>query len=227
MYGYDFVNNDGNPMDDNGHGTHVAGTIGGVGNNGIGVTGVAWTTQIMALKFLGANGSGSTSGAVSSIYYAVNNGAKILNNSWGGGGYNQSLFDAIAFANTRGVIFAAAAGNSASNNDVTTNYPSNYAVGNVVAVASTTSTDGLSSFSSYGATTVDVGAPGSGIYRTYLNGGYATLSGTSMATPHVAGALAVYWDANPGKTAAEVIQRLKDTVDPLTSLAGKTVSGGG
>jgi len=226
VYGYDFVNNDGNPMDDNGHGTHVAGTIGAVGNNGLGVTGVAWTTRIMALKFLAANGSGSTSGAVSAIYYAVNNGAQILNNSWGGGGYSQSLFDAIAYANANGVIFVAAAGNSASNNDVTANYPSNYAVGNVVAVASTTSTDGLSSFSSYGATTVDVGAPGSGIYSTYLNGGYATMSGTSMATPHVAGALAVYWDANPGKTAAEVIQRLKDTVDPLTSLAGKTVTGG-
>jgi subtilisin family serine protease len=226
VYGYDFANNDGNPMDDNGHGTHVAGTIGAVGNNGVGVTGVAWTTRIMALKFLGANGSGSTSGAVGAIYYAVDNGATVLNNSWGGGGYSQSLFNAISYANARGVIFVAAAGNNGRNNDTTANYPSNYALPNVVSVASTTSTNGLSSFSNFGANTVTLGAPGSSIYSTYLNGGYATLSGTSMATPHVAGALAVYWDANPNATAAAVIQKLKSSVDPLTSLAGKTVTGG-
>ena len=180
----------------------MAGTIGAVGNNGIGTSGVAWTTKIMALKFLGASGSGSTSGAVSAIYYAVDNGATILNNSWGGGGYSQTLYNAIAYAQANGVIFVAAAGNAASNNDTVDNYPSNYAVANVVAVASTTATDGLSSFSNYGANTVALGAPGSSIYSTYLNNGYATLSGTSMATPHVAGALAVYWDANPNATAA-------------------------
>ena len=226
LHGYDFVNNDGNPTDDNGHGTHVAGTIGAVGNNGIGTSGVAWTTKIMALKFLGANGSGSTSGAVSAIYYAVDNGATILNNSWGGGGYSQTLYDAIAYAQASGVIFVAAAGNAASDNDTVANYPSNYAVANVVAVASTTATDGLSSFSNYGANTVALGAPGSSIYSTYLNNGYATLSGTSMATPHVAGALAVYWDANPNATAAQVIQRLKDTVDPIAALTGRTSTGG-
>ncbi len=226
LHGYDFANNDGDPTDDNGHGTHVAGTIGAVGNNGIGVAGVAWTTKIMALKFLGAGGSGSTSGAVSAIYYAVDNGATILNNSWGGGGYSQTLYDAIAYAQTRGVIFVAAAGNAASNNDAVANYPSNYAVANVVAVASTTATDGLSSFSNYGANTVALGAPGSSIYSTYLNNGYATLSGTSMATPHVVGALAVYWDANPNATAAQVIQRLKDTVDPIAALTGRTSTGG-
>ena len=226
LHGYDFVNNDGNPTDDNGHGTHVAGTIGAVGNNGIGTSGVAWTTKIMALKFLGASGSGSTSGAVSAIYYAVDNGATILNNSWGGGGYSQTLYDAIAYAQASGVIFVAAAGNAASDNDTVANYPSNYAVANVVAVASTTATDGLSSFSNYGANTVALGAPGSSIYSTYLNNGYATLSGTSMATPHVAGALAVYWDANPNATAAQVIQRLKDTVDPIAALTGRTSTGG-
>ncbi len=226
VHGYDFANNDGDPVDDNGHGTHVAGTIGAVGNNGIGVAGVAWTTKIMALKFLGASGSGSTSGAVGAIYYAVDNGATILNNSWGGGGYSQTLYDAIAYAQAHGVIFVAAAGNATSNNDTVANYPSNYAVANVVAVASTTATDGLSSFSNYGANTVALGAPGSSIYSTYLNNGYATLSGTSMATPHVAGALAVYWDANPNATAAQVIQRLKDTVDPIAALTGRTSTGG-
>ena len=226
IHGYDFANNDSNPIDDNGHGTHVAGTIGAVGDNALGVSGVAWTTRIMALKFLASDGSGSTSGAVAAINYAVANGAKILNNSWGGGGYSQSLYDAIANARNHGVVFVAAAGNNSSNNDTTANYPSNYAVDNVVAVAATTRTDGLASYSNYGRTTVTLGAPGSEIYSTYLNNGYATLSGTSMATPHVTGALAVYWDANPSATYSQVIQHLKDTVDPIAALATTTSTGG-
>jgi serine protease len=226
IYGADFVNNDGNPMDDNNHGTHCAGTIGGVGNNTVGVTGVAWTTRIMALKFLGASGSGSTSNAVRAIDYAIAKGAKILNNSWGGGGYSLALEQAITRAQTAGVIFVAAAGNAAANNDTTANYPSNYPVNNVVAVASTTRTDAMSSFSSYGATTVDLGAPGSNILSTTPNNSYSIFSGTSMATPHVAGALAVFWDANPSLSYSEVIQKLLQSVDPLASLAGRTVSGG-
>jgi serine protease len=226
VFGADFANNDGNPMDDNNHGTHVAGTIGAVGNNGLAVTGVAWTTRIIALKFLSASGGGSTSNAIRAIDYAINNGAKILNNSWGGGGYSLSLDQAIQRARNAGVIFVAAAGNSSSNNDATANYPSNYAVNNVVAVASTTRTDGLSSFSSYGATTVDLGAPGSNILSTTPNNTYSTFSGTSMATPHVAGALAVFWDANPSLTYDQVIQKLFQSVDPIASLAGKTVTGG-
>jgi subtilisin family serine protease/subtilisin-like proprotein convertase family protein len=226
VFGADFANNDGNPMDDNNHGTHVAGTIGAVGNNGIGVTGVAWTTKIMALKFLSASGSGSTSNAVRAIDYAIAKGAKILNNSWGGGGYSLSLDQAITRAQNAGVIFVAAAGNSATNNDTTPNYPSNYPQNNVVAVASTTRTDTMSSFSSYGATTVDLGAPGSSILSTTPNNTYSTFSGTSMATPHVAGALAVYWDANPTLTYSQVIQKLLQSVDPIAALAGRTVTGG-
>ncbi len=227
-HGYDFRNNDGNPMDDNNHGTHVAGTIGAVGNNGIGVAGVAWTTRIMALKFLNASGSGSTSHAIQAINYAVANGAKILNNSWGGGGASNSLANAINGARNAGVIFVAAAGNNGTNNNTTPNWPSNYATtyDNVVAVASTTSSDTLSSFSNYGSTTVTLGAPGSNIYSTLRNGGYGTYSGTSMATPHVSGALAVLWDQNPSWTYQQVLNNLRTNVTPLPALASTTTTGG-
>ncbi|MBN9523867.1 S8 family serine peptidase [bacterium] len=225
VFGADFANNDGNPMDDNNHGTHVAGTIGAVGNNGIGVAGVAWTTRIMAVKFLGADGSGATSNAVRAINYAVANGADILNNSWGGGGFSSTLQTAIRSASNAGVIFVAAAGNNATNTDTSPNYPSGYDVPNVVSVAATDRNDNLASYSNFGAATVDLGAPGSSILST-VPGGYAMFSGTSMATPHVSGALAVLWDANPTLTAQQVIAKLYSSLDPLPSLAGKTVTGG-
>src|SRR5262249_25048039 len=171
VHGWNFVSNNNNPNDDNGHGSHVAGIIGAEGNNGIGVTGVNWHVKIMPVKFLDANGSGSLSNAVLALNYAVNNGAKISNNRWGGGGYSQPMFDPTNTPRAPGHIFVAAAGNASSNNDTTANYPSNYNLDNVVAVASTTSTDGLSSFSNYGANTVELGAPGSSIYSTYKNGG--------------------------------------------------------
>ncbi|MFZ9861961.1 MAG: S8 family peptidase, partial [Gemmataceae bacterium] len=226
MYGYDFANNDSNPMDDNGHGTHVAGTIGAVGNNGIGVAGVSWNTRIMALKFLSANGSGSTASAISALNYAVQMGAKVSNNSWGGGGFSSLLSTAISNARNAGHIFVAAAGNSATNNDVTANYPSNYTQDNVVAVAATDSRDALASFSSYGATTVDIAAPGVGILSTLPGNRYGTYSGTSMATPHVAGAISVIWDQNPSLTYQQVIQKLYASVDKISVLTGKVVTGG-
>lgn len=226
VFGADFANNDGNPMDDNNHGTHCAGTIGGVGNNGVGVTGVAWTTRIMALKFLGANGSGSTSNAIKCIDYAISKGASILSNSWGGGGYSSALEQAIIRARNAGAIFVAAAGNNGANTDVSANYPSNYAVDNVLSVAAIDRNNNLASFSNYGATTVDLGAPGVSILSTVRNGGYSSFSGTSMATPHVAGAIAVFWDRNPTLTYTQVIQRLLGSVDQITSLSGRTVTGG-
>ena len=226
MYGYDFANNDADPMDDNGHGTHVSGTIGAVGNNGIGVAGVNWNTRIMALKFLGADGSGSTAGAISALNYAVQMGAKVSNNSWGGGGFSSLLSTAISNARNAGHIFVAAAGNSASNNDVTANYPSNYTQDNVVAVAATDSRDALASFSSYGATTVDIAAPGVGILSTLPGNRYGTYSGTSMATPHVAGAISVIWDQNPTLTYQQVIQKLYASVDKISALTGKVATGG-
>ena len=184
LIGWDFVNNDNDPYDDNGHGTHVGGTIGGIGGNGIGVAGVNWAVQMVALKFLSASGSGSSSGAISAVNYFTDASIRATatenfvatNNSWGGGGYSQALNDAIARGAQRDILFVAAAGNSTSNNDVTANYPSNYnttaAAGYdaVVAVASITSAGALSSFSSYGATTVDIAAPGSSIYSTLPGG---------------------------------------------------------
>jgi subtilisin family serine protease/subtilisin-like proprotein convertase family protein len=226
FYGANFIGtNTGNPFDDNGHGTHVAGTIGAVGNNGVGVAGVNWGVKIMALKFLSASGSGSTSDAVEALNYAVANGAKVSNNSWGGGGYSSTLFNAIQAAQAKGHIFVAAAGNSNVNIDTSPSYPASYNLANVVAVASTTSTDARSSFSNYGVTTVDIAAPGSGIVSTTPNNTYSNFSGTSMASPHVAGAIALYWDANPTATATEVIDRLKATADTVSGLTS-VVQGG-
>lgn len=235
VYGYDFSNNDSNPYDDHGHGTHVSGTIAAVGNNALGVTGVTWRARIMGVKFLDASGSGSLEGAISAILYAASNGAKVMNNSWGGGGFSQALMDAIQAADQAGALFIAAAGNSGSNNDLTPNYPSNYEVQNVVAVAATDHGDLKASFSNYGATTVDLGAPGVSIYSTVPtvgNGccsnatGYQLLSGTSMATPHVAGAAALLMARFPGSTHLAIRDRLLSTVDQVPSMSGVTVSGG-
>ena len=226
IYGYDFANNDADPMDDNGHGTHVSGTIGAVGNNGIGTTGVNWNTRIMALKFLDASGSGSTSSAISALNYAVRMGANISNNSWGGGGSSSLLSQAISNARNAGHIFVAAAGNSGLNNDATPNYPSNYDFDNVVAVAATDNKDVLASFSNYGATTVDIAAPGVGILSTLPGNTYGTLSGTSMATPHVSGALSLIWDQNPTFTYQQVIAKLYSSVDKIAGLNGKVATGG-
>nr|NCR73594.1 S8 family serine peptidase [Microcystis aeruginosa LG13-12] len=180
--GWDFAYNDNNPSDVYGHGTHVSGTIAGKGNNGVGVTGVAWNAKIMPLKFLDDTGSGSTSNAILAIDYATDKGVKLTNNSWGGGGYSQALYDAINAAGQAGALFIAAAGNDAKNTDTSPSYPASYNLANIISVASTTRTDSLSSFSNYGLTSVDLGAPGSEIYSTTPNNTYATYSGTSMAS---------------------------------------------
>ncbi|MEQ8443788.1 MAG: tandem-95 repeat protein [Alphaproteobacteria bacterium] len=229
-YGYDFVRNAGiGPGyaydDEHGHGTHVAGTIAAEGNNGIGVSGVAWEASLMALKFLGANGYGSTYNATRAVRYATDNGAHLTNNSWGGGGYSSSLYSAISAARSAGVLFVAAAGNDSYNNDSWAHYPASYSLNNVISVASLTSSDSRSWFSNYGATSVDIGAPGSSILSTYRGGGYATLSGTSMATPHVAGAIALMLSKNPNLTYSEVIDTLYATGDSVSSLSGITVTG--
>ncbi|WP_158442307.1 S8 family serine peptidase, partial [Planktothrix agardhii] len=224
--GWDFAYNDNNPMDVHGHGTHVSGTIAGKGNNGVGVTGVAWNAKIMPLKFLDDSGSGATSNAILAINYATAKGVKLTNNSWGGGGYSQALSDAINTAGQQGALFIASAGNSSLNTDTTPSYPASYNLSNIISVASTTRTDGLSSFSNYGATTVDLGAPGSDIYSTTPGANYATYSGTSMASPHVTGAAALLWSQNPTWTAQQVKDKLLQTTDPISALSGKSVSGG-
>ena len=223
--GWDFAYNDNNPSDVDGHGTHVSGTIAGKGNNGVGVTGVAWNAKIMPLKFLNDSGSGSTSNAILAINYATAKGVKLTNNSWGGGGYSQALYDAINAAGQQGALFIAAAGNDSNNTDITPAYPASYNLANIISVASTTNTDSLSYFSNYGLTSVDLGAPGSNIYSTLPNNSYGTYSGTSMASPHVAGAAALVWSQNPTWTAQQVKNTLMNTGDPIAALAGKTVSG--
>lgn len=224
--GWDFANNDNNPMDDNLHGTHCAGTIGAVGDNGLGVAGVCWQVSLVGLKFLSGSGGGTTSDAVEAIAYGTRIGVDVTSNSWGGGGYSALLKATIDAANTAGILFVAAAGNESTNSDIETNYPSGYDCPNIIAVAATTRNDALSYFSNYGATTVDLAAPGSEIYSTAPSGGYALLSGTSMATPHVAGACALLLAHNPTLPPTAIRSALLSSVDPVPALAGRCVSGG-
>jgi subtilisin family serine protease len=180
-HGFNAITRTCDPKDDNNHGSHVAGTIGGRGNNTLGITGINWDASIMAAKFLDASGSGSTSDAINAIEFAIqarnafaaSAGAnvKVLSNSWGGGGFSQGLLDEINKANANGMLFVAAAGNSASNNDVTPSYPASFNAPNVLAVAATNNADQLASFSNFG-TSVHLAAPGVDILSTTIGNGY-------------------------------------------------------
>ncbi|HXV13930.1 MAG TPA: S8 family peptidase, partial [Candidatus Krumholzibacteria bacterium] len=191
--GWDFVNEDNDPDDDNGHGTHVAGIVAAVGNNAIGVAGVSWSARILPLKFLSAVGSGTTSDAIRAVEYATAMGARLTNNSWGGIGFSLALRSAIDEAAEAGALFVAGAGNAGLNNDVTPFYPASFDLDNVISVASTDHDDERSFFSNYGLTSVDLGAPGSDVISTFPDDRYAIASGTSMAAPHVSGALCLLW----------------------------------
>jgi subtilisin family serine protease len=230
VYGFNSITNGGDPKDDHGHGSHCSGTIAGVGNNGTGVVGVSWNAKIMAVKFLASNGSGNLFDAIESIDYVTNmknRGVNVVlsNNSWGGGGFWTPLRDAIVRHSNAGLLFVAAAGNSSTNTDVSPSYPGGYDVGNVVSVAAIDQNGALAYFSNYGATTVDIAAPGVMIQSTAPNGGYQYMSGTSMAAPHISGALGLLIGRTPGLAMSQYINLLYQTGKPLASLNGKVATG--
>jgi len=227
VVGYDFASDDADPMDNNEHGTHVAGTIGAMGNNGVGVVGVCHTVRIMPLKFLDASGNGYTSDAIRAVDFAVANGADIINASWGGGGFSQGLLEAIQRAEDAGILFVAAAGNESNDNDESPSYPANYNrwSRSVLTVAATNSSDTVPDFSNYGATTVDLAAPGVDIRSTTPGNRYATFSGTSMATPHVAGAAALLLARYPSLTLAQLRARLLYNTDYPSAIEGMVIHG--
>jgi subtilisin family serine protease len=222
----------GNPLDDHGHGTHCAGIIGARGNNGQGTAGINWRVKIAAAKFLSSSGSGSTSNAIKAVRYATmlkNAGHKVVvtNNSWGGGGYSQALMDAIEAGGAAGIMFVAAAGNSAVDTDSTPFYPGALPSDAIVTVASTNQSGTLSSFSNYGLTSVDIAAPGSSILSTYIDNQYAYLSGTSMAAPQVSGiaALAQSVCSNGSLlTVSQLRNILLSTGTTYASLSGKVAT---
>jgi len=247
VHGWDFASGDRTVYDGgtrgstDDHGTHVAGTIGAVneaatdvpvsGGKQVGVVGVSQDVTLISGKFLGRNG-GSLAAAVKAVDYFTDlktrRGIDVVatNNSWGGGAFSQALFDAIARADEAEILFIAAAGNNGTDNDATASYPSSYALPNVIAVAAIDKTGGLASFSQYGATTVDLGAPGVGILSTTAYSGWSTYSGTSMATPHVTGAAALYAASNPSASASEIKAAILEAAVATPSLQGKTLTGG-
>jgi alpha-tubulin suppressor-like RCC1 family protein/subtilisin family serine protease len=224
--GWNFYGDNNNPMDDNEHGSHCSGTIGGVGNNATGVAGVNWRVSIVPIKFLSGSGSGSLSDGVDAIYYATKVGVHLTSNSWGGSGFMQSMKDAIEDANQKGILFVAAAGNSYANSDTSPLYPAAYNNGNIVSVAATDHKDQLAYFSNYGATSVDLGAPGVNVVSSTPNNTYQSFSGTSMACPHVAGVCALMKSASPGLSHQDLKTFLLSSVDPIPALTGKCVTGG-
>jgi subtilisin family serine protease len=243
LIGWDFVNNDNDPYDDNNHGSHVAGTIGALGGNSIGVVGVNWQIQMVALKFLSSAGSGYTTGAIGAVNYFTNAAISArtagsaenfvaTSNSWGGGPYSQGLLDAITAAAKQDILFVAAAGNNNSDNDTAPRYPTGYSTAPdtgheaVISVASITSSGSRSSFSNYGATSVDIAAPGSDVWSTISNGGYGSFNGTSMATPHVSGAVALYASLFPNATSAQIREVLLASVTYTSSVNDLVASDG-
>ena len=226
VHGYDFYNNDGDPFDDNGHGSHCAGTIAGVGNNNLGVTGVNWGAKVVAIKFLSGAGSGSTDGAIRGVQYAMAVGVRLTSNSWGGGGFSQALLDAINAAGAAGQLFVAAAGNDGVNTDTSPHYPSSYDTPYILAVGASDHNDAMAYFSNYGATTVDLFAPGVDILSCQPGGGYQLLSGTSMATPHASGVVGLAMGRFPAMTNLQIKQLVMNAADLKAAFTGKCLTGG-
>jgi subtilisin family serine protease len=229
--GFDANANMPDPMDDNGHGTHVAGIIGAEGDNGEGIAGINWTVQIMPLKFLGRGGFGSTKNAIEAINYAIDrkkNGVnlRVINASWGSTQNSRALEDAIRAAGDAGILFVAAAGNSSTDNDRRPHYPSNYDLPNMISVAALDRNDLLASFSNYGAKSVHVAAPGREILSTWLGDQYREASGTSMAAPQVAGIAALMVANEPKISMSKLRERILKSSDSIDTLFGKVLAGG-
>jgi subtilisin family serine protease len=231
LHGFNAADNRSDPMDDNGHGTHCAGIIGAEGDNSLGITGINWNVQIMPLKFLGRGGFGTTKDAIEAINYAIDRkragvNLKVINASWGSTQYSKALEDTIRAAGEEGILFVAAAGNDGSSNDKRPHYPSNYNLPNVISVAALDRNDNLASFSNFGVKTVHVAAPGREILSTWLNEDFREASGTSMATPYVAGVAALILATEPKLSVEKLRERVLKSVDKLDSLDGKVESGG-
>jgi len=231
LHGFDASENAGDPMDDNGHGTHCAGIIGAEGNNGVGIAGINWNVKIMPLKFLGRSGFGSTKNAIEAINYAIDrkkNGVnlRVINASWGSTSKSKALEDAIWAASDAGILFVAAAGNSSTDNDKRGHYPSNYNLPNIISVAALDRSDLLASFSNFGSKTVHIAAPGREIPSTWLNDEYREASGTSMAAPYVSGTAALILANEPNLSMTKLRERLLKSVDPIDTLLGKVAGGG-
>ena len=224
--GYDFVNRDADPDDNDAHGTHVAGSVAARGDDGYGVPGVAFEAKIMSLKFMDRGWGGTASAAAEAINYAVNNGAHIINASWGGPGSSYAIRNAIAYARSRGVLFVTAAGNEGLNNDSYASYPANYDLDNIVSVAASDRRDGLASFSNYGSSHVDLAAPGVDIVSTLPGDTWGYMDGTSMASPYVAGAAALLKSVAPSMSVQELRLTLLSSVDPLAAGASRVATGG-
>jgi len=231
VHGFNVVEDNGDPMDDNGHGTHCAGIIGAEGGNGIGIAGINWSVKIMPLKFMDAEGIGTTKDAIEAINYVIDRkragvNVRIISASWGSTARSRALEDVIRKAGEEGILFVAAAGNARSDNDQNPHYPSSYNLGNVISVAALNRNDALASFSNYGAKSVHIAAPGAEILSTYLKNGFEEKSGTSMATPVVAGVAALVIAKNPNISVADLRALLLKSVDSVPALKGKVSSGG-
>lgn len=231
IIGWNFVADNNNPFDDNGHGTHTAGTIGAMGNNTLGVVGVNWQVQIMPLKFIAGDGSGSLDWAASAIRYSVDQHASVSNNSWlyYGGTTNDVIYQAVSYAQAHNQLVVAAAGNDGFNNDSSPwrAYPASFSFSNVISVAATDSNDNKANWSNWGKTTVDLGAPGVSVLST-VPGGYDRYSGTSMATPHVSGTAALILAARPdlANSPGTIKSLILNNVDRVKSLGNKVLTGG-
>lgn len=224
IHGWNFVDNNNDPMDKNGHGTHCAGVIGAVSNQ-IGIVGVNWNVSIVPIRFMDPDGNGELKTAILSIEYATKLGVDIMSNSWGSSTNSPTMGDAIKKASDKGILFIAASGNDTEDTDKEPSFPANYTSPNVISVAAIDHNGNLADFSNFGLKSVHLAAPGSDIYSTWKSSSYKVESGTSMATPHVAG-LAALMLAQRKRPMAEIKSKLLSSVTPLPSLAGKTVSGG-